>query len=133
MQETATDGRVEKRARRKRADWIPEVHRWRSSGQGAEEYAAAHGLHPRTLSWWARLLEKGDKTEQPKVARRERPTNFLPVKIADSRMTGVPAPAHERGEVEVVLLNGRRVRIGSEFQLDALVRLLDAVEAGGRC
>lgn len=134
MHETATDGRAEKRARRKRADWIPEVHRWRASGQGADEYAAAHGLHPRTLAWWARQLEKGDKTEQPKVARREHPANFLPVKITDSGVAGVPAPAHGGGgEVEVVLLNGRRVRVGSEFQLDALVRLLNAVEAGGQC
>jgi hypothetical protein len=36
-------------------------------------------------------------------------------------------------EVEVVLRNGRRVRVGRNFQLEALARLLDTVEAGGSC
>ncbi len=39
----------------------------------------------------------------------------------------------DRHDVEVVLRNGRRVRVSREFQLEALARLLDTVEAGDAC
>jgi len=135
MQEAATGGRVEKRARRKRADWIPEIQRWRASGQDAEAYAAAHGLHPRTLAWWARQLE-GRGAKQGSLAKRglAKPSaKFLPARLSDSRATSAVEAVPERHEVEVVLRNGRRVRVGRDFQLEALARLLDTVEAGGSC
>ena len=139
MSETATGDRVAKRARRKRADWIPEVQRWRASGQDAEAYAAAHGLHPRTLAWWARQLEgsgakRGSGDDSGAKRGLARPASkFLPARVTDSRATSAVAAEPERHEVEVVLRNGRRVRVSREFQLEALARLLDAVEAGGAC
>jgi len=45
----------------------------------------------------------------------------------------VVAATPERNEVEVVLRNGRRVLVSRDFELDALARLLDAVETGGPC
>ncbi len=135
MSETATGGQVEKRARRKRADWIPEVQRWRASGQDAEAYAAAHRLHPRTLTWWARQLDGGG-AKQGSGAKRglAKPSSkFLPARLTDSRETSAVATVPERSEVEVVLRNGRRVVVGRDFELEALARLLDAVEAGGPC
>lgn len=129
MSETATGDRVEKRARRKRADWIPEVQRWRASGQDAERYAAAQGLHPRTLVWWARQLEGNGAKQGP-----GKPTSkFLPARLTSARATSVVAATPERSEVEVVLRNGRRVLVGRDFELEALAHLLDAVEAGGAC
>lgn len=137
MSETAAGDRVEKRARRKRADWIPEVQRWRASGQDAETYAAAHGLHPRTLEWWARQLEGGGAKPGSggKRGLGKPSSKFVPARLAasPSRAASVVDAAPERHEVEVVLRNGRRVRVGREFQLDALARLLDKVEAGGAC
>lgn len=136
MSETTTGDRVEKRARRKRADWIPEIQRWRASGQDAEAYAAAHGLHPRTLAWWARQLEGSSGVKQSSGAKRSgaKPSaNFLPARLSDSRATSAVEAARELHDVEVVLRNGRRVRVSREFQLEALARLLDTVEAGGSC
>ena len=136
MSETATGDRVEKRARRKRADWIPEVQRWRASGQDADAYAAAHGLHPRTLAWWARQLEGSGAKQQGSGAKRgvAKPTSkFLPARLTASRATSAVVAVPERSEVEVVLRNGRRVLVGHDFELEALARLLDAVEAGGPC
>jgi hypothetical protein len=136
MSETATGDRVEKRARRKRADWIPEIQRWRASGQDAEAYASAHGLHPRTLAWWARQLEGSSGAKQGSGAKRgvAKPSaKFLPARISDLGVRSAAEAVPERHEVEVVLRNGRRVRVGREFQLEALARLLDAVEAGGSC
>lgn len=135
MSETATGDRVEKRRRRKRADWIPEIQRWRASGQDAEAYAAAHGLHPRTLVWWARQLEGGG-AKQGGRAKRDlaKPTSkFLPARLTDSRATSAVAAVPERNEVEVVLRNGRRVLVSRDFELEALARLLNTVEAGGPC
>ena len=129
MSDTATGDRVEKRARRKRADWIPEVERWRASGQDAEAYASAHGLHPRTLVWWARQLESNGTNQAP-----AKPTSkFLPARLTAARATSVVAATPERSEVEVVLRNGRRVLVARDFELETLARLLDAVEAGGPC
>lgn len=136
MSETATGDRVEKRARRKRADWIPEIQRWRASGQDAEAYAAVHGLHPRTLAWWARQLEGSSGAKQSGGAKRvmAKPSaKFLPARLSDSRATSAVEAVAERHDVEVVLRNGRRVRVSREFQLEALARLLDTVEAGGSC
>lgn len=58
---------------------------------------------------------------------------FLPARLSDSRATSVVEPVPGRHEFEVVLRNGRRVRVSRDFQLEALARLLDTVEAGGSC
>jgi hypothetical protein len=58
---------------------------------------------------------------------------FLPARLSDLGATSAAEAVPERHEVEVVLRNGRRVRVGRDFQLEALARLLDAVEAGGSC
>lgn len=129
MSETATGDGVAKRTRRKRADWIPEIQRWRASGQDAEAYAAAHGLHPRTLVWWARQLEGSATKRSP-----DKPTSkFLPARLTDSRATLAVEAMPERNKVEVVLRNGRRVLVSRDFEVEALARLLDTVEAGGPC
>jgi len=129
MSDTATGDRVEKRARRKRADWIPEVQRWRASGQDAEAYASTYGLHPRTLVWWARQLESNRTKQGP-----GKPTSkFLPARLTTARATAAVAATPERSQVEVVLRNGRRVLVGRDFELEVLARLLDAVEAGDSC
>ena len=133
MKETTAGGQQQKRARRKRADWIPEIQSWRASGQDAEEYAAARGLHPRTLAWWGRLLEKEVKPTRSVLGRSGQSPQFLPVRLAASSGAASVGVGAEPSTIEVVLLNGRRVRVGSEFQVGALARLLDAVEAGGQC
>jgi hypothetical protein len=91
--------------------------------------------HPRTgcirglWFWWARQLESNGTKQGP-----AKPTSkFLPARLTAARATPVVAAAPERGEVEVVLRNGRRVLVGRDFELETLARLLDAVEAGGPC
>lgn len=113
-----------KRARRSRAEWIKEVRSYRASGQGAEEYAAAHNLNAGTLCGWASKLGK-------EGARPSSTGRFLPVRIAraeDARASRGPA-----SEIEVVLCNGRRVRIAGEVPREGLAELLALVEGGSRC
>ena len=87
--------------------------------------------------WWARQLEgSGAKRgTDGKQGLSKRSSKFVPARLTASPTKAAPAvaPVSERHEVEVVLRNGRRVRVSREFQLDALARLLDTVEAGGAC
>jgi hypothetical protein len=111
------------RPRRSRAEWSDEVRRWRESGQTAAEYAAGHGLHAGTLAAWGSKI--GDIEAAP-----GRSVAFLPVRVAEpaSKESAPATPV-----MEVVLRNGRRVRVGGGFDGDAVARLLDVAERGGRC
>ena len=127
MQQTWKENRAVKRPRRSKSEWVEEVGLWRRSGQSAVEYASEHGLHPGTLAVWGSRI---GHVEAPKTgASRSGKVRFLPVRVAE----GPCAEAAPRGEVEVLLLNGRCVRIRGEFQNEAVARLLDLAERGGRC
>lgn len=114
-----------RRARRSRAEWAKEVRRFRASGQGAAEYAAAHDLHAATLCAWASKLGKGQTPEGERKVPR-----FLPVRVTGREGT----LARERiGEVEVTLRNGWRVRVAGEVPPEGLIELLELMEGGSRC
>ncbi len=128
MQETAKSGRSRKRPRRSRAEWVEEIRRWRESGQSAAEYAAKHGLHAGTLGGWASKVR--DVEAAKPGGRRGRESMFVPLRVAHV----APASARaESGEIEVLLLNGRRVRISGNFDGEVVERLLSIVEGGARC
>ena len=124
MQQTPKENRVGKRPRRARAEWVEEVGRWRRSGQTAPEYAAVHGLHPGTLAVWGGKVRIGARTTG--VVSR---SGFLPVRVTEAPQERTAA----RGEIEVVLSNGRCVRIRGDVQSEIVARVLDVAERGGRC
>lgn len=115
-----------KRDRRSRAEWAKEVRSYRASGQGAAEYAAAHGLNAGTLCAWASKLGQSAPRERERRERR-----FLPVRVTG----GERARAGEErlGEVEVTLRNGWRVRVAGEVPPEGLLELLELLEGGGQC
>lgn len=119
-----------KRARRSRAQWIEEVRRWRQSGQAASHYAAEHDLHKGTLAWWGQQL--GGEVVGAGRCETKPKGQFLPVRIADHAAAATVAP-ESRAEMELVLLNGRRIRINGEFQADVLAQLLRVAEGGAQC
>ncbi|MGD0676313.1 MAG: hypothetical protein ABSC94_12915, partial [Polyangiaceae bacterium] len=55
---------------------------------------------------------------------------FLPVRVAPSPSARATS---ERGEIEVILVNGRRVRISGEFDAEVVAKLLEIAERGRRC
>ena len=128
MQETAKNGRSRKRPRRSRAEWLEEVRRWRETGQSAAEYAAEHGLHSGTLGGWASKVR--DVVAARPGGSRPRKSVFVPLRVAQT-----PPISSKAGpdEIEVVLLNGRRVRISGSFESEAVARLLAIVESGAAC
>ncbi len=87
--------------------------------------------------WWARQLEGGGAKQGSggKRGQDKAGSQFVPVRLAASHSpaTSTVDSVPERHEVEVMLRNGRRVRVSREFPLDALACLLDTVEAGGPC
>jgi hypothetical protein len=68
-----------------------------------------------TFYWWRRELERRD---QPQPA-------FLPVRVLAEKT------APSTVGIEVVLANGRSVRVGAEFDPRTLVRVVELLEQGG--
>lgn len=132
----------QKRARRSRAEWRREVRRWRRSGESAADYAARRDLSRSTLTWWASQLgvtaAAGKPT--PEDTAPGAPA-FLPVRVVAAQVPGVQESAARVAastdrlatSFEVLLINGRRVRVGDGFDATALARLLDVAEGGARC
>ena len=109
-----------KRPRRTREEWTREVGRWRQSGLTAAAYAAANNLHEGTLAGWASKL--GSRTGQRRETQTEQP-RFVPVRVsAPSAAVRRPAP------IEVVLSNGRRIRVSESFDADLLAELITILE-----
>lgn len=149
-----------KRGRRSRSEWLEEARKWRATGKPAEEYAREHDLSARTLTWWASRLGVGKQGSRKKVVegaeRESRTPRFLPLRVvehtpapddvrsptearlpvqpeAEPRPVVAPAP-EVRCDIEVVLLNGRRVRFGAGVNETVLARVLKIAEEGGiRC
>jgi hypothetical protein len=125
MQNTTTN--PAQRVRRTRADWTAEVARWRKSGLGSAEYAVQRGLKRGTLLWWSRQIGAASAVE-PVVAASEAPVTFVPLRVREEH---VEAKSMEQGTIEVILCNGRRVRIAGAVDGGTLARVLDAAE--GAC
>jgi transposase len=103
-------------ARESRDEWAKRVEDWRRSGLTATEYAAGVGVKVATLRHWTWRLGQGQ-------ARQARTASFVQV-------APVEMPLVAKGSnIELVLLNGVRIRVPAEFEAATLRRLLDVVEA----
>jgi hypothetical protein len=131
MQSSTIQTNQGKRPARSRAEWIEEVKRWRESGQKGEEYCRAHDLHAGTLSYWASRLKAdlAKASKSPKQARR-----FVPVRVSAARRPVARSnPQTAVGEFEVVLANGRQIRVAGAFVPETLARLIAVVEGAASC
>ena len=99
-------------ARATRAQWAERVRGWRASGLTARDYAERHRLKRSTLTWWSSALGRASRTV-PAFVEVVRPSPSEP----------------EGGVIEVVLLDGLRVRVSGAFDQAVLLRLLAALEA----
>ena len=95
--------------------WRQVIARWKRSGLSVRAFCGAEGLNPMTFYWWRRELGRRDQP-QP---------SFLPVHVLAE--TTEPSPVG----VEVVLANGRSVRVSAGFDPRTLVRVVEALEQGG--
>ncbi len=95
-------------------EWKRRVHGWRTSGQSARAYAAEHGFSAATLSWWSSRI----RHEVPEVGMATVLTS------AESSSRDDHACC-----VEVVVGNGRIVRVHEGFAPELLAAVLGALEA----
>jgi hypothetical protein len=87
------------------------VDAWQRSGQPISIFARERGVQPRRLFRWASRLQ-----------RRKPPVRFHPVRIVGGNGGG-------HGEaIEVVLVDGRRVRVPAGFAAADLERVLAVLE-----
>jgi transposase len=98
--------------------WRLIVARWKRSGLSARAFCRAEGVNEPMFYWWRKELIRRDQLK-PKPA-------FLPVRVLDDK------PQSPMGNVEIVLANGRCVRVGVGFDPHTLVRVVELLEDGGQ-
>jgi hypothetical protein len=98
--------------------WRRVLARWRRSGLSVRAFCRAEGVNEPRFYWWRRKLGQVEP-KQPEPA-------FVPVHV-------VTEPADDLGTrgIEVVLANGRCLRVGPGFDPHTLVTLVDLLEDRG--
>lgn len=98
-------------------EWERRVEAWRRSEESATTFAARHGWSARTLEWWASVGLARKK-------RQESLTTFTEIVPTET-----PPPKARASRIEIILTNGRRVRVGDGFPASDLRALLALLEA----
>ena len=106
--------------------WSKRVARWRESELTAKEFAAETGVNRHTLTHWAWRLGgqgrgRGAAAKRPRAAGTPK---WIEVIGTGSTSTGTADSGFEIG-----LASGRTVRVPTEFDAEALGRLLAVVDA----
>jgi hypothetical protein len=111
------------------ADARPVVQAWQSSGQSLSHFAAAQGLKVARLARWASRLGRRAVSRRGRGSAGVPPLKlrFHPVELVGS------GTALETSAIEVVLLDGRRVRVPAGFGSGDLERVLQVLEERSRC
>jgi transposase len=95
-------------------------------GATLSEVARRHGVHANVLFRWRRELgsAKGAPPGDAATATAVPAMSFVPLTLSSPAST-LPRP----GTIEIVLDGGRTVRVGSDVDTAALVRIVEALEA----
>ncbi len=96
--------------------WRQVLARWRRSGLSVRTFCKAQGVNEPQFYWWRRKLSQID----PKTPA------FVPVHVVTEQASEPTSQA-----IEVVLANGRCLRVGPGFDHHTLVTLVDLLEARG--
>ncbi len=95
-------------------EWERRVEAWRRSGESAAVFASRHGWNPKTLAWWSSV---GLSRKRASGA----PAHFVEVE---------QSPVVPRvGRVEIVLGNGRRLRLSDGISPEYIRHLIGVLEA----
>lgn len=122
--------------------WEDVLRRWREGGQSGRDFCRAEGLRESAFYFWRRKLARGDErietversrrqtrprtraSQQTKRSRRRGPQpSFLPVRLVK------PGLAEAARGVEIVLAEGRTVRVPAGFDRQTLADVLAVLEA----
>jgi transposase len=123
------------KVRRRGKEWSPAEGKavmadWAKSGQALAEYCRTRGLSYHRLYRWRRKLGASASIDSPPKIDA-----FASVKVVESRAmpTSLTGYTEESCVLEIIVRNGRRIRIGRDFDARALSRLLAVVEEGQAC
>ena len=106
--------------RANREEWAKRVELWRRSGRAGGAFAAELGVKESTLRHWKWKLD------QWKGQPRRPMAGAAFVQVAPVEIPVVEAGAER---IEVVLLDGVRIRVPAQFEAATLRRVLDVLEA----
>jgi hypothetical protein len=108
-------------------------------------FCGKRGLSPSAFHWWKGELARRDSARGSRSGRacsakgvgsgiegKAAKPAFVAVRVAEGAVEGAAVPPRASGRVEggveVVLGNGRRVRVGSGFEAEVLVGVVRALE-----
>jgi hypothetical protein len=103
--------------------WRRQVEAWQRSGLSIREFCSRNRLTETNFHNWRRQLAWRD--QQPDNPRQE-PATFVPVVVK-------PEQAGADGAIEIVLANGRSVRVRAGFDPDTLTQVMALLEGGQPC
>ena len=121
---------------RGRAEWVRLCAAWERSGLRQAEFCRQLGLNVGTLRWWRSQLRPLPARDAPSrqsatiaalVPTAASPA-FVPVTVTPAERTG-PARRVRGSTIDVVLREGRRVRVGPGFDEHLLARVVAVLEA----
>jgi len=108
----------------KEAAWRRRLDRHADSGQSVRAWCRRHGVKETAFHWWRRELARRDAERPPSVRRdaEARGPSFVPVHVTDD-------PAGDTdSQIEIVLTDGRRVRVTGTVNSEMLTQVLDVLE-----
>lgn len=124
-----TDGTTKKKTSR-RPFWQEHLQAWSESGLTQADYCRQHQLSAAAFGWWKRRLEGKPKVRKRSPASRppqrgnQTAVRFVEVQRGPDVNTSANAAVYE-----VLLSQGRAIRVGHEFDPDVLKRLIVTLEA----
>ena len=112
---------------RKEQFWRRTVEQWRRSGLSIRDFCRRHELSEPNFYAWRRTLDERDRQQPADEAPRFVPLQVLP---EDEPETSTSTTDPAVSGLELLLDNGRVLRIGNAFDADTLRRLLPVLEEG---
>ena len=100
-----------------------------SAGLSVAEFARRHDVHPNMVHSWRRQARMGELSIAPDDGAR-----FVPVAVATESCVALPIESNKRpgSSIEVVLRNGRVLRLLEEVTPRLVGQLADALDGSGR-
>jgi hypothetical protein len=131
----------------KQRHWEEALRRWRAGGQSVRAFCCAEGVRESAFYFWRReLARRGDRDaagngrrsqaravtaasrSSTRISSRRDPTPaFLPVRVV-AAASGYPEATAGVGNVEIVLAQGRTVRVPPGFDRQTLADVLAVLE-----
>jgi transposase-like protein len=117
-------------AKRRRRDlareavWRRRLNQQANSEQSVRAWCRRHRVTETAFYWWRRELARRDAGRKPSARgeTRAQAHSFVPVQVID------PAARDGEQQIEIVLTDGRRVRVAGPVNREMLADVLDMLE-----